>query len=821
VNRFRKAGGPLAVLVAWACIALIVCFDGRVMHRYINLLDDSSTLPTDVLAHREIVPSDFADAYTWTRLAIRADDGGPWHIRHTDIDNAPVGRPVYWNSAFIHLIASAGRFRAWLFHEPTAVATERARIWFNAPLFLAVVIVFSVIIARCAGAALAAMTAFAMVGDRWFYDGFGSAYVDHHGLLTAATFGVPLGVAFMGAGWLVEGRPAGAILPTSFRAARASAIFSAACGAFGLWISAASVVPTIAFTGLGAVVAGMWLGPSAAQSGAVFEPRLWRIWGLTGCALSLLAYVAEFVPGGPGLRLEINNPLYALAWLGGAELVAMIVDRRVRATQINVARAVVACLLVALPLLVIAAFGSRVFAPIDPAVGAMHHSIKEFQSLASLARVFGIGMVVSFAIGFVLLLPGLILVHATRDRMIVAFAFVVAIMSVILACIQARWWLTASGPELVLLLAGAGIVLAGHRAHIRWVAAGVVGAIFAGLAIARIASLSSAVDDRIVSTADALEPMYRDAAVALRTDDPRGKIVLLANPNASTAIGYFGEFQTLASLYWENLDGIRAAADILAAASDSAAFELLKRRGVTHVAAITPDDYLASYLHIARPNASPSELRNTFGYRLLHGRDVPRWLRAIPFRPRFPETDPPGRALLFQLVPEQTADEALWAQAVAEIARGEQQNAFEDFARAVRRRSDNGRSEMYERASGAAYQWHDHRLALALLDSTNRLHATRTSAMSIAWILATSTDPQIRNGREALAIARQIGGENSNDVATLDVVAAAFAETGDLTDAVRTAGRMLALARAANDSAGAARATARMTKYSAGQPWRQ
>lgn len=808
------------MLAAWICIAAIVWFDASTMHRYISLLDDSSTLSTAALPHREIAPSDFADSYTWTRLAFRAEQGGPWHVRQTSIDDAPVGRPVYWNSAFVHVIAGAGRIRARLTGEDLSTATERVRRWFNAPLFLAVVILFSLVVARRAGAPIAVLVAFAMIGHRWFYDGFNAAYVDHHGLLTAATFGVVLGAMLMGAGWLSTDGDDTTILPTTYARARRAAIFSAACGAFGLWISAASVVPTIGFTGVAAVVAGLWIGPSAARAGHVFEPRLWRIWGATGCVLSLLAWMISFAPGGFSLRLEVNNPLYALAWLGGGEAVASIIDARVRSARIEWPRLAAACTLVLLPLIAVAAFGSRVFAPIDPAVAAMHHSIKEFQSLVSLARVFGPGMLSSFAIGFVLLLPALLLVRASHDRIVLAFASVAALLATVLACVQSRWWLTASGAEIVLLVVAARIGLAGRPARTRWITAGALSAGFAALAIGRVATLSTAVNDRAVSTADALQPMYRDAAAALRIDHPRGRIVLLASPNASTAIGYFGEYQTLASLYWENIDGTRAAAEIFAAPSDSAAYALLRQRGVTHIAMITPDDYLANYLAIARPHAGLDELSNTFGYRLLHGQTVPAWLRELPFRARMPETNPPGRALLFEVDPEQTQGEAVWAHAVAEVARGESLNAFADFARAVHDRSPTGRADMYEQASQVAYQWRDHRLALALLDSTNRLHATKASAVSIAWILATSPDDQLRNGKEALAISRQIGGEGSNDQATLDVTAAALAETGDFAAAIAVTERMAALARAEHDSAALVRAEAHLETLKAGRPLR-
>jgi Flp pilus assembly protein TadD len=67
----------------------------------------------------------------------------------------------------------------------------------------------------------------------------------------------------------------------------------------------------------------------------------------------------------------------------------------------------------------------------------------------------------------------------------------------------------------------------------------------------------------------------------------------------------------------------------------------------------------------------------------------------------------------------------------------------------------------------------------------------------LAWILATDPDPEVRDGAEAVRLAKSaslaVGG---NDPHALDVLAAAFAESGRFDDAVRTAERALQLAGA-------------------------
>jgi len=92
----------------------------------------------------------------------------------------------------------------------------------------------------------------------------------------------------------------------------------------------------------------------------------------------------------------------------------------------------------------------------------------------------------------------------------------------------------------------------------------------------------------------------------------------------------------------------------------------------------------------------------------------------------------------------------------------------------------------------------------------------------VAWILATDPDPLVRNGAEAVRLAQSASlAVGDNDPHALDVLAAAFAESGRFDDAVRTAERALQLA--GTSAAGGARdaAEARLALYRAGRPFRR
>ena len=91
---------------------------------------------------------------------------------------------------------------------------------------------------------------------------------------------------------------------------------------------------------------------------------------------------------------------------------------------------------------------------------------------------------------------------------------------------------------------------------------------------------------------------------------------------------------------------------------------------------------------------------------------------------------------------------------------------------------------------------------------------------SLAWLLATSPDPLVRNGAQAVVVAEranQVTGYE-NPVA-LDTLAAAYAEAGRFDNAVATAARAEQLARAAGQSELADRFASRLARYREKKPF--
>ena len=591
----------LILLAAWALAAFVLLSDARTVRDYLALtgslgLRGEVEAPTPL---RQTYPEFAADAQTWVLHALSLIEGDDIRLRHTLIDNAPAGRDVHWNSAWAWAIAAAGAVHHLATGTPIAHAVEKATLWLNAFVLLALIIAFSAWTMRRMGLLAAIFIVVAMTLEERFLEGFFPGYVDHHGLLAASVLGTVLGAVAMVGGW----------------GARQGAIFSALCGAFGLWVSAASVVPAIACVGLAGALC-------ASEAGA------WRTWGRVGAAASLFFYLLEYFPGHMGLRLEVNHPLYALAWWGGGELVAQLKERRLRPLW-------PAAALLAIPA-AIAAGGASVLSFTDPFMARLHADyIKEFLPLWVTLPASTGGMMWRVAILEAAPLAAALATLAIRRREsppAIVFATLVVAPLLAMAWWQGRWQINASAASICLALVLVQHWTARHRPATQWLVAGLAAAaLYLPGGYVRYHSATNALATRHVGFLEAAYPLARDVAAALRASQPRGEIVLLASPNASTRVGYYGRFRTLGTLYWENAAGLKAAASIFSARDDAEAARLAREHGVTHVAMISQDNFVGPYYELLHPGATAAEIDASFGARLLAGGPVPAWLERIAY----------------------------------------------------------------------------------------------------------------------------------------------------------------------------------------------
>ncbi len=669
------------LVTVWTLAAFYLFKQAGVVGEYLALTGKlglrGAAAPTTPL--KETYPAFAADAQVWVRHALALLEGSDIRLRHTTIDNAPVGREVHWNSAWAWCIAGAGWLQHLITGQPLEQAVEKATVWLNPLTELILMIFLSAWATKRGGLIVGLLIVGAIVSNDRIYEGFFPSYVDHHGLLTMSVFGLVLGAVFTGGGWWQSNeRQTPRILPNSLQTAREAAVFSAICGAFGLWVSAASVIPPIALVGISALVATVLQGRTAVTHGASFDPQVWRIWGRVGAASSFIFYLLEYFPQYLSFHLEPNHPLHAIAWLAGGELIADLSERWLAVREkrwTNLGQLVWPVVMIGMVPVVALIGGSRVFAILDPFMSHLHSDyIQEFLPIWRTFRSFSDSAFFQTAgLGSVPIIAAIAtLTFQRRESPIVLLYTTIAASSLLLMAIwQSRWLLNATGAQLCLAIVVLATWMVNCRPITRWIAVLIViGALMAPSVVQRYRGMVTAVKNKQVSPSDANMALNRDLAAVLRASQPQGDITLLTSPNSSTGIGYFGRFKSLGTLYWENTEGLKSAARIFSAQSEEEAAKLIKAHKITHIALISQENFIEQYFRLLYPKAKDDEIRRCFGLRILADKVVPQWLEMIPYQVPDDLVQLKPIVMLFKVNFGQTLPEALYNIALSQIASG-------------------------------------------------------------------------------------------------------------------------------------------------------
>jgi tetratricopeptide (TPR) repeat protein len=174
-----------------------------------------------------------------------------------------------------------------------------------------------------------------------------------------------------------------------------------------------------------------------------------------------------------------------------------------------------------------------------------------------------------------------------------------------------------------------------------------------------------------------------------------------------------------------------------------------------------------------------------------------------------------------ELTPENT--EVRCNLALARAGQGDDQGAIDDYRRVLELDASNSVAAdsvavLLERRGefAEAVQWLRGAMPRAETAPNPRL------LYRLAWILATATDDEVRNGPEAVGLAEQlvrlVGGDRPD---VLDVQAASYAETGRFNEARDLAARAVRLAKTQNDTDLADAIERRAALYESGQAYRQ
>ncbi len=692
------------------------------------------------------------DGYVWNRHAEDLGKHGDFRVRWTDFDNAPKGREVHWNSAFAWYLRALGEVYRAVTGDTLRNSIYRMSIWANPILLIIALLLFSAFSAQRFGPLCGSVLAVGMVSVPTFYEGFWPAYPDHHGLIGFSLLGLVFGIAWAGAGWVREAgdtSTSSKFAPVNEAQARQGMLFSAVCGAAGLWFSALSTAIVLGTVGISAIIIAAVYGP--VKGSARLRAEVWWYWAKRGAAISLGFYLLEYFPFYLGFRLEVNHPFYSLAWLGGGAALWLLMDWLCAPEWKTfplkkLLLPVAACL--PLPLAILLG-GPNVYIPSDPFMGRLWKNIAELLPLITRIKLGGLTW--SVAIGwfpiFIIMAFGLLFSRKIfiGTKATLLFLSIPILLVTTLQFYQVRWGML-NGP-LYIALAALLIPQAWRLAAKDFtgrLAAVVILATF-GFVLVRPAFQNSFLiawqqfqqkGAMSISPGQGLALLHRRMARAI-LDDAKGRpVVLLSSPNSSCLLAAMGGFRTIGTLYWENVEGLKAAAAALNAQSDMEALELLRRHGVTHISNMTWENFIEPYFKILYPGTVLGKtLDKSFAKKALFDGWIPAFTRPLLFQKNSLSDLLGQRVLLLAFAPEMSqAESALHLARYKSIVEGKDLDAEFDLNRILENSPDYApaRIELARlMVSQRRYREMAEQLAIALPD------APGTDAIKTAAQLAT------------------------------------------------------------------------------------
>jgi len=620
----------------WICLLLALSFigiDSTIRHRLSHAAETirtSSVRPGTVrispgaIERMSFLPPASMDSRWWVIHAEKLIVNKKWRVRSTSLDNAPTGREVHWSSSLSWILTGAAYILGYFTHRTAFDCVAEAASLIGPFLLLTLALALCILVRKLTDWTVAGLFFLALCTSLPIYEFFRLGEADHHGLVVVLSMASVL--------CLLRGNSM--IAPEKKRSDFPWFIASGLVGSIALWISAATFLPVLVGIGIGAILSA-FLHPRAALT---INPLRWTQWGLAGCAGGLFFYLVEYFPSHVSWRLEVNHPLYAMAWFAAGYLLTVFISiirgRRLMARE--VALAALALLTVALPIVLIFCLPGEVFWVSDPFLLALHTKcIGEFQPAVmfptSGQAVFTI---FNFFIWPIFVMAGLAFLCRSSlpksEQALLVLATCPAVVLQILAINQIRW----SGMAVGLWLISASLIAFFSLRRVRlpllaFISLGAIAAfgvlLYPQLSIRTFFSREDWFAR--IPKEYATSILLRDVAHRLVQSSPEKLPIVLSGPTSSSDLTYFGALKTLGTLYWENLPGLRHAATIFSQTGEAATKDLMKKAGITHVVVTSWENFGSTYASLLATPSSAKE--NLYLDRVLLEQEFPDWLHPL------------------------------------------------------------------------------------------------------------------------------------------------------------------------------------------------
>jgi hypothetical protein len=581
---------------------------------------------------RLVVPGHHNESYEWLDQTRQMFARRQWRVRFIDYENAQLGREVFASCPYRWWLAGV----AWGYHAvagaPAGPSVEWAALYADPLLFLvfgAATLVFTV---RRFGVLAGALATAALATLFPFATEFSPGVPDDHGLVQAcAVWSVLL---------LVSG--AASMDPSGAgRRARRWFVAAGVVGGVGLWVNVSRQLPVILGIAVGALLAG-WVARAGAKSGSAERqpPLPWRAWSLAGAATCLAAYLLEFFPSYlGGWELRAIHPLFGLVWLGVGEGIARATAWREGGKPRWSAGGALAWLLAAAA---IASLPAAIW--IGHNVGLLTIELPSMQLTllpgtaaapnlwAWLVQNGFTSAVCATVFPLLIVIPAVVLLLRSAVsplfRIPIALALGPVLVAGSLAYRQISWWNGVDSALVVLLIASAGAIRGVHNslyAKILSVALGSAMLLSGAFGVVQLwPSAEARIKDGLTKT-EIVGLIERDLAYWLAKHVGPAGAVALGPPNETATLYYYGGIRGLATLGWEDRNGLQAAVRITSATTPEEAQELIGLYGVTHIIIPQWDPFMDAFAQIGGGQLEGSFLDRLYKWNL------PGWLRPVQY----------------------------------------------------------------------------------------------------------------------------------------------------------------------------------------------
>ncbi len=587
-----------------------------------------------------IVPEHNNRSYQWIAETQQMLARREWRVRHVDYDNAPFGREVHAASPYRWWLGLV----AWCDHaasgRPAGLAVERAALAADPILHLLLLVGTTIFVARRFGPLPAALLSLGLATVYPFAGGFLPGVPDDHGLARACALWsvLPL-LAAAGGARSPAARPTGEAASETERANRcAHRLFFAAgvAGGLGLWVGAVSQTPVLVGIALGGILAA-WIasGGAKAKPAETREVAPWRTWALAGATTCLAAYLVEYFPAHLDFRLQVNHPLYGLAWLGVGEVLALAEgwSRQGRAfwrLRPAVVLVLATAAIAALPAALARSGGPALLTGdlLASRLTSLPDGVVASGLLAWLTRDGFTGAVGATCLPLLLLGPALWLLvqrqTGVRPRTAIAYALGPVLVSLPFAFYQLAWWSMFDVLVLALVVAATARPPASPPAR-RWLWAGLAGLVFLP-GLVQLVPAATPGGNAPLTRFEAEGLVERALAHWIADHAGPGRAVILVPPDQTTSWCFHGGMRGLGTANWENRDGLAATVRIVTATTADEALALISQRGVTHLILPSWDADLDEFARWTLPNPEDAFVM------ALHHWALPPWLRPLPYQ---------------------------------------------------------------------------------------------------------------------------------------------------------------------------------------------